>query len=170
MWEQYPLLGSGLASRTPHLGSSPVGTALLPTRLGAAQVGDHAFFHRRQVVLLQHPGRRGRPSCERLFWKWKEIYFQREGAKQVPGCVQPSPHLWAAGGGYTHSGSAEPVVKASGCFSSECDIAALLAAGPSLCKVLGLSHDPAAEGARQAPGNFLLSRGSVLSVPTVTDF
>ena len=160
----------GPGIQEPPSGQLTSGRCSPPHPAGGGPGGDHAFFHGRQVALLQHPGRRGRPSCERLFWKWKEIYFQREGAEQVSGCVQPSPHLRAASSGYTHSGSAEPGVKASGCFGSECDIAALRAAGPSLGKVLGLSHDPAAEDARQAPGNLLLSRWSALSVLTVTYF
>ena len=88
LWEPHPLLASGLALRSP----CPADWVLLPHPAGGGPGGNNALFHGRAGGFVA-TSREERRSCEKQFWKWKEICSQREGAEPVPACAQHSLHL-----------------------------------------------------------------------------
>ena len=63
-----------------------------PHPAGGGPGGNNALFHGRAGGFVA-TSREKRRSCERLFWKWKEICSQREGAEPVPACARHSLHL-----------------------------------------------------------------------------
>ena len=132
-----------------------------PHPAGGGPGGNNALFHRRAGGFVA-TSREKRLSCDRLFWKWKEICFQREGAKPVPGCAQHSPHLGLRAAG-TLTG-AQPSLGLEYWDAALCV--------PAIPSYFAKSRNfPTTKPLRilaRALGNLLLSRWSALLVLTFT--